>query len=66
MSGGAGLIYPGDEPHALEQAVRHIAGPDAALLEARPLAADRGGTELKQAGYGEPLLLRYRGPDGER
>lgn len=51
---------------AIEKAVRRFAGPDAALLTARPLAADRGGTELKQAGYGEPLLLTYRAADGER
>jgi hypothetical protein len=51
---------------ALERAVRCFAGPDAVLVSARPLAADRGGTELKQAGYGEPLLLVLRAPDGER
>lgn len=50
----------------LEQAVRHFAGAGAALVSARPLAGDRGGTELKQAGYGEPLLLRYRTPEGEQ
>src|SRR5262245_8634842 len=50
----------------LEEVVRGVAGADAALVWARPLAGDRGGTELKQAGYGEPLLLRYRAAGEER
>lgn len=50
----------------LEVAVRRFAGADAVLVSARPLAGDRGGTELKQAGYGEPLHLRYRAGGEER
>ena len=51
---------------ALEQAVRRCGGPSAKLVSARPLAADRGGTELKHVGYGDPLLLTYTGPDGDQ
>ena len=58
-------VRPAIPRDVLEQAVRRFAGEGAALVSARPLAGDRGGTELKQAGYGEPLLLRYSGPDGE-
>lgn len=50
----------------IEEAIRRVAGPEAELVSTQPLAEDRGGKELKQAGYGAPLLVRYRAEGEER
>ncbi len=44
---------------AIETAVRRIEGRDVTISFVGPIAGDRAETELKQIGYGEPVLVRY-------
>lgn len=59
----AGSFHP--RRAALERALVRIEHRPVELLSMAPLCKDRGGNELKQAGYGVPLLLRYR-VEGDR
>lgn len=44
----------------LERALVRLYGPLAELESVGPVASDRAAGELKQVGYGEPLLVRFR------
>ena len=51
---------------AVAAALARIEGRDVELLHLGSIAADRGPTELKSVGYGEPALVRYRVADRDK
>jgi hypothetical protein len=55
------LDEPGSiRPAAVEAALARIEGAPVEILHLGSIADDRAATELKQVGYGEPALVRYR------
>lgn len=48
----------------IERRLGEMAGAGVTIVSIRPIAADRAEGELKHVGYGEPLLVEYRGPRG--
>lgn len=50
----------------LEAAIARIEGCGVEILTIGPVAEDRGETESKHIGYGQPVLIRYRARDAER
>ncbi len=53
-------------PAAVEAALRRIEGVPVELVHLGSIADDRGATELKHVGYGEPALLCYRAGGREK
>ncbi len=51
---------PSIRPEAVAAALSRIEGAAVELVHMGSIAEDRAATELKQVGYGEPALLRYR------
>jgi hypothetical protein len=50
-----------DVPRAgIERALSRLYGPGTEIESIGPVASDRAAGELKQVGYGEPLLVRFR------
>ncbi len=49
----------------IERRLGEILSGGVTIVSIRPIAADRAEGELKHIGYGEPLLVEYRGPQGE-
>lgn len=51
---------------SIETAVKRVDPDFQSLTAVSPLAADRAATELKQVGYGEPVLVRYRAANQDK
>ncbi|NUO53892.1 MAG: aminoglycoside phosphotransferase family protein [Polyangiaceae bacterium] len=49
----------------IERRLGELLSAGVTIVSIRPIAADRAEGELKHVGYGEPLLVEYRGPEGE-
>src|SRR5215813_12441545 len=53
-------------PAAVQAALARIEGVPVEILHLGSIADDRAATELKQVGYGEPALVRYRAGGREK
>jgi hypothetical protein len=53
-------------PAAIEAALARVEGAPVELLHVGSIAEDRAASELKQVGYGEPALVRYRSAGREK
>ena len=60
----SGILPPGLAIEALAERLAAIEGRGVVVLAVEPLGATRGDGEVKQRGYGEPIVVRYRTDDG--
>ena len=62
----ASSIGPPISADAVARELGRLEGRPVELVHMGSIAADRAATELKQVGYGDPVLIRYRAGDEEK